>query len=691
MSELKPTEKPEKAPPPVIDRDPSDPTLDFAAAGETDLPPSITPLEPLQRYALLGVEPAHGPFTGGKVAVLRGNGFSSEVRVWFGGVEVPSEQVIATRADRVQVTVPPGAPGSATVTTQNGSDAESLRSLDNGYNYDAFFATPALGPTSGGTTITLTGMGTDWNDDTRVSIDQQDCAVLAVRDIDATTQELDCTLPAGTEGQKSIQVSNNGVTAGVLDAFDYQPGVAPVGGFYGEPLSDRLSVLVTDQAGQPIPGAHVIVGAEYELSTLNQPGSSIRSTDSAGAATFDGTLGPTQTVTVAARCHHPQSFINVPVDTLRVELSATQSPECADQRPLQFGGAPSPPVTVTGELVWRGGVEFQRSGWTNVPVAQNADERRVAYVMQPSGDPESSFRLPRERDAVTVESSGLAGYEFEVVTGAGTRDYYALAGIENRSVSPPRFTTYAMGLVRGIRGNPGETVGDLAIAMNRTLDQPLVFDVAGPVPGSRGPDRIDLRVSVEMAPGAYAIFPNTQVDVPLPAVAAVSIVGLPALVGNLEGARYVVGARAVTGPLGGTPYSTLPLIETNNSAAQVPVRGFAPVPNITVGSDDSIRWNNSLSVSWVDDGVPVDLALYTIQSGSGLVTWSVAAPPDVSAFTLPDLTALPDGGLLPGALDLVVALAGIADFSYAELRSRHLRRFAWNAYAVDVASTRYDP
>src|SRR5690242_16571601 len=39
-------------------------------------------------HALIGVDPPHGPFTGGTLVSLRGNGFASNARVWFGDTEV---------------------------------------------------------------------------------------------------------------------------------------------------------------------------------------------------------------------------------------------------------------------------------------------------------------------------------------------------------------------------------------------------------------------------------------------------------------------------------------------------------------------------------------------------------------------------------------------------------------------------
>jgi hypothetical protein len=80
---------------------------------------------------------------------------------------------------------------------------------------------------------------------------------------------------------------------------------------------------------------------------------------------------------------------------------------------------------------------------------------------------------------------------------------------------------------------------------------------------------------------------------------------------------------------------------------------------------------------------------YEIRSGAGLVSWSVAAPPGAGTFTLPDLSLLPAGALIPGIVEVAVSLASLPEFDYAELATEDLQRFSWEAYSSDLKSTRH--
>jgi hypothetical protein len=195
---------------------------------------------------------------------------------------------------------------------------------------------------------------------------------------------------------------------------------------------------------------------------------------------------------------------------------------------------------------------------------------------------------------------------------------------------------------------------------------------------------------VQVSAGSFAILPNALLETPLQGGTHLGLIGVPALVGELEGARYAIGARAVPDSGLAAPLSVLPMITAENTVGAIVVDNFIPVPTLTVGSSAELAWNRELGTSWSGAGREVSLVHYDVRSGAGLVTWSIVAPPTAAAFRLPNLSLLPEGDLVPGAIEIVGSLASLPEVAYSELRSEHMRRGAWEAYAVDVASSRYE-
>src|SRR6266542_1353088 len=83
----------------------------------------------LDPHALVAVDPSHGSFSGGQTRMLRGNGFTSQLRVWFGSSEVAKQDIIPIDPARAQVVVPPGAAGPVDVKVQIGTDSSTARVL----------------------------------------------------------------------------------------------------------------------------------------------------------------------------------------------------------------------------------------------------------------------------------------------------------------------------------------------------------------------------------------------------------------------------------------------------------------------------------------------------------------------------------------------------------------------------------
>ncbi|MFO7179657.1 MAG: IPT/TIG domain-containing protein [Pseudomonadota bacterium] len=631
-------------------------------------------------HAILSVDPAHGPFTGGTRVLVRGNGFASSARVWFGENEVPESDRLAIDPHRIQVTVPPGTAGLVDVIAQNGDDASTRVVLPAGYLYDPIVAEPASGPTAGGTEIVVRGQDTAWDEETRVTIDREPCEIVEVRD----PTELVCRTPPGTPGAKAIRVTTgDGETVEVLDAFIYGDSDNGFrGGLSGGALSGELRVIVlNDITGDAVPGATVIVGADAEA---------VERTNAQGVAVVNGeAIGKTATVTVARRCFQPITFVDVPVDTVTVYLDPILSPDCfsGEGEIPSSGGRVTSISTISGELVWRGRQEFSRDGWTNVPLPLTETERHVAYVLRLASDPTAQLRLPTT--SVTPDSSGTRGFSFFMTAPPGNYTLYALAGLEDRSVSPPAFTAYAMGLVRGVALPSKASVEDVFIDVDVPLDHALELEVAGPTQTKRGPDQIEATLAVRIGNEGYALLPNGRRSARLQAKQTLEFVGIPPLINSLSRQSYVIGARAVTGSAG-VPRSVVALVGATNTNAPVELGPFLEVPVLETPARNT-AWNGrDLVVGAAGAGPDPDLTLIDVAGLGGVQNWRIVAPGAPDAIRLPDLGAVDPSLAWPrGAQTFRVVRAQIAGFDYGELVYRHLGPAGWHAYAEDAFFATY--
>jgi hypothetical protein len=652
---------------------------------ENGLEPSDDPFElpEMDPHSVLAVEPSHGPFTGGSPAVIRGAGFASDARVWFGATQVSAEDLVAIDPRRLQAIVPPGAPGLVEVTVQNADDGSTRRTLKSGYQYDAFYLDPQSAPVSGGTIVTLFGKGLDLGEGTEVLIDLKPCEVVEVRSGEDGVQELDCRVPEGTPGSKVVRVTTAGTSIDVLDGFAYADSVDGFrGGLGGASLSGRLRVIALDDAsGQAIAGAAVIVGASTGPSATTR-------TDTNGVVEIPWEAQKA-TVTIAATCFQPVTFVDVAVDTVTAYLGPVLSPDCIPEGdPPATGGAVGSSGTVKGEIVFPGAVEFKRADWNGVPFESDMPGERVAYVFALTRRP-STFRLPAASEAITPSSDGVAGYEFELTGTIGNFTLYAVAGIENRSLDPPLFTAYSMGLLSGVRADPNETTDELYIRMDNSLDRALSIDVLGPRPGHRGPDRVSVSVTLRVGRLGYAALPNTRASSLLPTAGPLDVIGLPPLMGSLSDARFVVTATADTGIAGSPPRSVIGFYSPERADTHVALEGFVEVPVLEVPTPGSLWDGRELLVTAAPGGPDTHLLLIEVHGPADVFRWVIVAPSTASSISLPDPASIPELAMPHGPLTLEVNRAQIRSFDYSGLGYRHLGTSGWDAYAMDTVTVVY--
>lgn len=634
-------------------------------------------------FSVLGVSPSHGPPTGGTRIVIRGRGFSSKMGITIGGRPVDVSSIVASDPTRIAVLTPEGDPGPADVSVRNLLTADE-RTLAGGFVYDAFVVTPDSGSQTGGTRVRLEGKGTSFQAGTQVTFGTASCTDVNVK----SPTELECTTPSGALGPVEVVATTPGAPkVSARDAYSYTDLFDPSrGGLSGGVLAGTLKVNVLDGAtGLPLGGATVIAGESI-------PAGVVGTTAASGSATLSGTAlaGKTKiTVTAAAKCHHPMTFVDVPVDTATFYLPPVVDISCAslDDPPSTGGRGFREGSSISGQLVWEGGVEFKRAGWRNVPLPVRPTERLAAYVFMASSSPQNSFSLPAASQATTPDSPGASGYTYSLVAPPGNVTLVALAGIEDRSKGSGTFSVFAMGVARSVAAAPNQSVTDVDIAMNVLVDHRFSVTSQPPPVGPRGPDRLFANFAVSVGPNAYAVLPGSLETRLLPFPGAIDFAPVPSLDGALAGESYVVGATAATSPSQMAPASVVSRVRTTNGSSPVSLGGFLPVPQLIEPAAGAFSGTH---VAFGASGA-YDLAHILVESGGGLTSWTIVAPVGRTDFGLPDLSTFPDQlGVKAGPIRTTVTVARLeAGFTYDKLRSGHLSQGRWTAHAWDTLAGSY--
>jgi hypothetical protein len=114
----------------------------------------------------------------------------------------------------------------------------------------------------------------------------------------------------------------------------------------------------------------------------------------------------------------------------------------------------------------------------------------------------------------------------------------------------------------------------------------------------------------------------------------------------------------------------------------VSIGGFGGLPRL-VAPAVSEPWNGRELALEFGPGAPVDLSVYELSAGGGLVRWIVAVPGGARAIELPDLSGFEGASLPKGPVVIGTYGARIDDFDYGELRYRNLRPAGMTAYSLD--------
>ena len=197
-----------------------------------------------------------GPVRGGTVIVVGGTDFTGTTHATFGGTTAGFTVLSSTQ---LRVTAPARPAGLVNVQVRTAAGL-SPASAANAYSYEAIptltGASPASGPTTGGTLVTLTGTGLG----RATAVQFGTTTTTQVVRVSATT--LRVTSPAGATGTVDVRVVTPGgsspVSTGVRHTYQAAPAVTSLSTTAG-PLQGGTTVILT---GARFSGAsRVVFGA----------------------------------------------------------------------------------------------------------------------------------------------------------------------------------------------------------------------------------------------------------------------------------------------------------------------------------------------------------------------------------------------------------------------------------------------
>ncbi|UPK45953.1 S-layer homology domain-containing protein [Paenibacillus pabuli] len=180
---------------------------------------------------IISVSPTSGPTTGGTTVTLTGTKFSGATAVMFGATEATSFTINSETS--ITATAPAGSAGTVDVTVKRRSGTSTTSAADQ-YTYIAAIAgptiasvSPASGPTTGGTTVTLTG--TNLTDATAVMFGATEAMSYTVN----SATQITAIAPEGSAGTVDVTVTTPGGTSAISAAnqftwFDVTYAISPL-------------------------------------------------------------------------------------------------------------------------------------------------------------------------------------------------------------------------------------------------------------------------------------------------------------------------------------------------------------------------------------------------------------------------------------------------------------------------------
>jgi hypothetical protein len=676
---------------------------------DTDLEPDgdaeEQPDSGLAMITVTGLQPNHGPFTGGTTVLVRGRGLVEGLEVRFGARLVDPLDVELVDDNRVRVVSPAGDPGTVDVSVRLADGREAV--LAGGFTYDAWYADPASGSVAGGTLVRLLGRGVAFQPDSGVTFDGEPAVDVAW----ISGDEMTCRTPPSRAGGADVEVAGGDGPLVLRDGFTYFDSADPHnGGLGGGPIEGTIDITVLDDlTRRPLADTFVILGTDAGTRFQGH-------TDAAGRITFsDPSLRSRQSITAShapvevydesgeplgMMTYESTTIVEFDARSVTILLLPIPPPQAGPPPPGRRGG------TIEGELLFEHRGEFGPYEWDIVPEPRDESELeegtevKVAYVYTSVRGLWTSLPEPMIGDVVfnTPEFMGPNGYRFSLYSSSGTVAVYAVAGLGiqlNPGETPPvieQFVPYVMGVARGVVVGPDETVGPVLVYMTRqmhrdisvVLDEPPLADEAG------RPNIYRVDLFLDLGVEGMILRPETTIRTANPFV-TFEFPGWVDLDGNLAGTSYGVVAGAWT-TYGGTiveqnPWSVVHHSGITDLDREVIVGGFLGVPRAVAPEPGGVVEGGHME--WEAEGTTPDFVVATLTIPGGIVPvpyWLVVLRGGVTAYDLPELPTLdPELPAYPTS-DLswqVWAMSVEEDFDFDAWSYRYLFQRYWSAYAAD--------
>jgi len=634
------------------------------------------------------VDADHGPFSGGTEVTVRGDGFGEGMDVLFGGRSVEPLDIEVIDSRRVIVFTPPGNPGPADVEVRFAGETAVL---EDGYRYEAIAVDPPAGSVAGGTFVTITGFGTNFDATTIVTFD----GIAMTGAITVNEQTVVGYTPPGVAGTANVKAITAGVTHTASRAYTYQATADPFfGGLGGGPIDGTVNVVVVDGATRNgVDNAFVVIG---------DPATSVHqgNADGLGQITFSevGLVGPI-TVTATAEGYEVASFVSFDAKDITIFLRKPPEPNTGPIPPGRQIGK------IYGHIIFGNTLSLGTTTWDIVPEPRTPTEVKRAYVTTTAPHMFSAPYAPIAPIDYQFDPNKTA-WEFEVNARPSALAVVAVVGLYDPARDPfgngtAGFEPFAMGVARGVLVGAGEDVVGVDIVVNIPLDTAIQVDLDKPPTldsaGWPGPNNYKIRPFIDLG-GEGVIQMNVNgllrpdLSYPRPneftfgdGDESILLSKMAPLIGELADTSYSFQVGAWTNE-GLQPFSVRIARGFNNVSLPIQIGEFLGVPRPT--DPVPLGTATTRSLHFAPEG-PSDgdatFNLHYISGTDGVRLLSMHTRDDIYDVDIPNLTAQ-GFGVLPANINLSWTLYRIRvpGVTFDQFTYRHLSALYWDAYAADA-------